>query len=221
MIAIQGLTIAFGRTVAVNDVTLDIEHGVYGLFGQNGSGKSTLLRAIAGLVRPTYGDVVGGGRKANLSDEAYRSTIGFAGHASGLYGRLTVAENLGLFGSLYGVGEDRVAEMIGRLDLDRFAGVRVEALSAGTARRASVARALLHEPPILLLDEPYANLDDDAAALVSAAVEPWKTGERVALIATHGAKKVKAFADGGIILRDGRLVMQGRYHHPEKAEVSS
>lgn len=221
MIAVKALTIAFGRTVAVNNVNLDIARGVFGLFGQNGSGKSTLLRAIAGLVRPTYGEVVGAGRRANLSDETYRRSIGYAGHASGLYGRLTVAENLHLFASLYGVGPGGVAEVLGRLDLDRFADVRVEALSAGTARRASVARALLHEPPILLLDEPYANLDDDAAALVSAAVEPWKTGERVALIATHGAKKVKAFANGGIILRDGRLVMQGRYDHPEKAEVSS
>jgi heme exporter protein A len=221
VIEVKALTIAFGRTVALNDVSLEIGPGVFGLFGQNGSGKSTLLRAIAGLIRPTYGQVIGGGRRVNLSDETFRRMIGFAGHESGLYGRLTVAENLRLFGSLYGVSADRVVEVIGSLDLDRFAAVRVEALSAGTARRASVARALLHEPPILLLDEPYANLDDDAAALVSAAVEPWKSDARVALIATHGAKRVKAFANGGIILRDGRLVMQGRYDHPETAEAST
>jgi heme ABC exporter ATP-binding subunit CcmA len=221
VIQVKDLTIAFGRTVAINDLSVEIGPGVFGLFGQNGSGKSTLLRAIAGLVRPTYGDVIERGRRVDLSDETFRRSIGYAGHESGLYGRLTVGENLRLFGSLYGVGAGRVGDVIRGLDLGRFEHTRAEALSAGTRRRASVARALLHEPPILLLDEPYANLDDEAANLVSAAVEPWKTGERIALIATHGAKKVKAFADGGIILRDGRLVMQGRYDHPNTATAST
>jgi heme exporter protein A len=221
VIEVKELTIAFSRTVALNDLSVDIGPGVFGLFGQNGSGKSTLLRAIAGLIRPTYGHVIGGGRRVNLSDETFRRAIGYAGHESGLYGRLTVAENLRLFGSLYGVGAGRIDEVTGELDLARSADIRIEALSAGTRRRASVARALLHEPPILLLDEPYANLDDDSAELVSAAIAPWKSGTRVAVIATHGAKKVKAFANGGIILRDGRLVMQGRYDRPETAEAST
>jgi ABC-type multidrug transport system ATPase subunit len=165
--------------------------------------------------------VVAGGRPVDLSDEAYRRRIGFAGHEAGLYGRLTVAENLRLFGSLYGVGKEHMEHVIDDLDLGRFATVRVEALSAGIRRRVSVARALLHDPPILLLDEPYANVDDEAAELISAAIAPWKSGGRVALIATHGAKKVKAFADGGIILRDGRLLMQVQYDHPETAEAST
>jgi ABC-type multidrug transport system ATPase subunit len=84
-------------------------------------------------------------------------------------------------------------------------------LSAGYRRRAAVARALLHEPELLLLDEPYANLDDEAADLVSAAVVAWRRPGRVAVIATHGAKKVKAYADVGLILQHGHLLKQGTY----------
>jgi len=220
VIELRGLTVAFGRTVAVNDLTLDIDQGVCGVFGQNGSGKSTLLRCVAGLLRPARGLIAIDGDPVNLSDEAFRRQVGFAGHEPGLYRRLTVMENLRLFGSLYGVGATRIDEVVANLDLARFSDTRVEALSAGTRRRAAVARALLHEPRILLLDEPYANVDEDAAELISSAVRPWRSNGRVALIATHGAKKVKAFANAGLILRDGRSVMHGRYDRPDTADAS-
>jgi ABC-type multidrug transport system ATPase subunit len=86
----------------------------------------------------------------------------------------------------------------------------VSDLSAGLVRRAAVARAMLHEPRVLLLDEPYANLDDDSAQLLSEAVGGWRA-PRCAVIATHGAKRVKSFADAGVILRDGRVAVSGHY----------
>ena len=211
MITIESLTVAYGRTLALDQVDAEIEPGITGVFGPNGSGKSTLLRAIAGLVRPSEGRIVIDGADGALRDESLRKRIGYAGHNSGLYGRLTLRENLQLFASLYGAPADRVNLMVESLDLGPHATKPVNELSAGSKRRAAVARALLHDPRLLILDEPYANVDDQAADAISAAIARWKGDGKTALVATHGAKKVKVYADGGIVLQRGRLIRMGRY----------
>lgn len=208
---LRGVTVAYGRTIALDALDADIPTGISGLFGPNGSGKSTLLRVVAGLIRPTAGTVVMAGGSVSLKDERRRGRIGYAGHRSGLYGRLTVVENLELFAKLQGAAPERVEVVLERLGLEERRRTPAGALSAGFRRRAAVARALLHEPDLLLLDEPYANLDDEAAALVSDAIVAWRAPGRTALIATHGAKKVKAYADAGLILQRGRLIRQGTY----------
>ena len=209
-IRLSGVEVAFGRTLALHDLSLDLYPGVTGLFGPNGSGKSTLLSVLAGLLRPTSGTVEHGGRAIRAADEEWRRHVGYAGHEPGLYPALTVAENLGLWAQLFDAPARRVDEMIERLGLGDRRKTPVRALSAGYQRRASVARALLHEPSVLLLDEPYANLDDDAAAEVSAAIVEWRRPDRTAVVATHGAKKVKAYADAGVILKHGRVVSYRR-----------
>jgi heme ABC exporter ATP-binding subunit CcmA len=201
--------VVFGRTIALNSLDLRIEPGITGLFGQNGSGKSTLLRTIAGLIKPTNGTIQIGNEAQDR--EAARGVLGFAGHESGLYPRLTLQENLQLFARLYGKSDERIDSTIEQLDLQEQKDVQVGSLSAGTKRRAAVARALLHEPTVLLLDEPYANLDDDSSERVSEAIRAWSKADRTAVIATHGAKKVKAYATAGIILQRGRVVTQGVY----------
>lgn len=214
MIAAESLSVVFGSTVAIDDLNVEIGPGVTGLFGPNGSGKSTLLRVVAGLLRPTSGRVTIDG----VPDPGrIRWIVGYAGHNSGLYRDLTVRENLSLFARLYGVPDERVGSVAGALGIEMHANTRVADLSAGFVRRAAVARAILHEPAVLLLDEPYANLDDDAAELLSDAVKAWRAPGRSAVIATHGAKKVKRFADAGVILRDGRVVVSGRYRTPAEA----
>jgi heme ABC exporter ATP-binding subunit CcmA len=211
MIQATDLRVTFGRTRALDGVNISLEAGVFGLFGPNGSGKTTLLRVIAGLVRPTTGEVTVNGYRPRARAEAVRRQIGYAGHDSGLYPELSIAENLALFGRLYGCHRGRVEEILEGLGLTDWAATPAGSLSAGLKRRAAVARAILHDPSVLLLDEPYANLDDDAAELVSEAVRSWRSPERVAVIATHGAKIVKRFADGGVILKHGRVVISGRY----------
>jgi heme exporter protein A len=214
VIAAESLTVVFGSTVALDDLNVEIGPGVTGLFGPNGSGKSTLRRVVAGLLRPTSGRVTIDG----VPDPGrIRWIVGYAGHNSGLYRDLTVRENLSLFARLYGVPDERVGSVAGALGIEMHANTRVADLSAGFVRRAAVARAILHEPAVLLLDEPYANLDDDAAELLSDAVKAWRAPGRSAVIATHGAKKVKRFADAGVILRDGRVVVSGRYRTPAEA----
>ena len=209
-IAVENITVVFGRTLALDEVDIEIGTGIFGVFGPNGSGKSTLLKAIAGLLKPTTGRITIDGSNGSR-DETVRRRIGYAGHGSGLYGRLTLTENLELFASLYGADASRAVTLIEELDLSEFRSRPVSDLSAGSKRRAAVARALVHDPDLLLLDEPYANVDDEASEAISAAIASWKTGDKTALVATHGAKKVKAYADGGIILRRGRLIRSGRY----------
>lgn len=210
MITLQQVRVTYGKTVALHGLELELEAGVCGLFGPNGSGKSTLLRVLAGLLRPANGRALLDGIEIRSGDEATRRRIGYSGHDSGLYGRLTVIENLRLFASLYDVNHSRCPDLLEQVGLSDRAATPVAELSAGLKRRASVARALLHSPDILLLDEPYANLDDDAADLISAAVMRWRGSGRLALIATHGAKRVKGWADASIILQRGAVVSYRR-----------
>lgn len=211
ILEIHDLKVAYGRTRALDGVHLQLPGGVAGLFGPNGSGKSTLLRVLAGLLRPTSGTVMAFGAPVSMKNETLRGRIGYAGHRAGLYGRLTVMENLQLFARLHGAEPRAADRVIEQLGLGDRRDTPAASLSAGFKRRAAVARALLHDPDLLLLDEPYANLDDDAAALVSSAVVEWRGPERVAIVATHGAKKVKAYADAGLIIQNGRLIRQGMY----------
>jgi heme ABC exporter ATP-binding subunit CcmA len=206
VIVIESLSVVYGRTVALHDVTLELDPGITGLFGQNASGKTTLLRALAGLTRPTSGRILLQGQPVALSDEDFRRRIGYAGHEPGLYARLTVVENLDLFARLYGVPSDRAQRVLTSLGIEDRADQPVSSLSAGLKRRVAVARAVLHEPDILLLDEPYANLDDEAAELVTQTVLEWHTPEKLGVIATHGAKRVKAYANAGLILKRGQPV---------------
>ncbi len=210
-IEVENVTVAFGRTLAIDDVTVEIPHGVTGLFGPNGSGKSTLLRAIAGLLHPAQGNIAINGVTTTSRDESRRRSIGYSGHESGLYGRLSLVENLRLFATLYDAPFERIDLVIEQVAVTDLATRPVAELSAGSRRRASVAKALLHDPQVLLLDEPYANVDDDAAEAISRAVLNWKSPGKIAVVATHGAKKVRAYADGAIVLQRGRLARVGRY----------
>ncbi|MFN2389583.1 MAG: heme ABC exporter ATP-binding protein CcmA [Actinomycetota bacterium] len=217
MIVLHKVRVSFGGTVALRDLDLRLEPGIVGLFGQNGSGKSTLLRVLAGLLRPSAGHVTLDGVAWHRSRaEELRREVGYVGHSSGLYGRLTVRENLELGARLYDLAPERVDEVIGALALGTDADRRGGELSAGVARRAAVARAVLHEPRFLFLDEPYANLDDDAAEHLSDALRQWWRAGRVGIVATHGAKRVKAYAHAGVILKQGVIVS-----HRLRSEMAS
>jgi ABC-2 type transport system ATP-binding protein len=221
VIQAQGLSVFYGRTVALDALDLVVDEGVVGVFGPKGSGKSTPLRVAAGLLRPSRGTLTFEGVRASAQDEGFRRQTGYAGHLSGLYTHLSVRENLDLMARLYEVPQLRVDEVLEQTGLTEDAASAVGALSAGLKRRAAVARALLHEPRLLLLDEPYANLDADATALVSEAIRAWRRPGRTALVATHGAKELKRWADGGVVLRRGRVVVSGRYARESAAAAQA
>jgi heme ABC exporter ATP-binding subunit CcmA len=214
MIEIRGLTVVLGRTIALDRIDLQIGPGISGLFGPNGSGKTTLLRSLAGLLSATAGEATIFGIPASSKREELQRMLGYAGHESGLYRELSVIENLRLFATLYGASPRRADDLVEQLAIHDQRETPVAKLSAGMKRRAAVARALIHDPRVLFLDEPYANLDDTAAESVSNAVRVWSDPDKIAVIATHGAKKVKAYATAGIILIRGRLVRHGSYISP-------
>jgi heme ABC exporter ATP-binding subunit CcmA len=205
----------YAKTIALDKVTLSIGSGVTGLFGPNGSGKSTLLRVIAGLHRPTMGEVTFDGVARRANDESLRRRVGYAGHEPGLYGRLTVHENLVLFAELWGTPHSNVEKVLELTGMQERARSRVDELSAGLKKRAAVARAMVHEPDILLLDEPFATLDDDAADRLTEAIKAWRAPGRCAVVATHGAKRLKSFADASVVLRQG-LVASDRSREPSE-----
>ncbi len=159
MLSAEGLRHAFGegraRVVALDGVSFNLTSGqTLAIFGPNGAGKTTLLKALAGLIRPQEGSVrVTGGRRA----------IGWIGHQSHLYEHLTVRENLLFWASLYGVPAarrgPRAALVLGRLGMGERADQPVWSLSRGLAQRAAIAKALIHDPSVLLLDEPFTGLD--------------------------------------------------------------
>src|SRR2546430_17375450 len=159
MLLAEGLHHAFGRVVALDGVSFSLAPGqTLAIFGPNGAGKTTLLKVLAGLITPQAGSArVDGGRRA----------IGWIGHQSHLYGHLTVRENLLFWGSLYGLSAARraarAAEVLARLDMSDRAGEPVWSLSRGLLQRTAIAKALLHDPAVLLLDEPFTGLDLAAA----------------------------------------------------------
>src|SRR5262249_49881957 len=148
----------------VDGVSFDVRAGeIYGLIGPNGAGKSTTLRILSGLLRPSSGEAHVAGHDVSAEPLRARGKLGFVTGSAGLYGRLTPRELLACFGRLHGLREARIKERTAQLgeqfDLAAFLDKRCEKLSTGQKQRVSIARALVHEPPALILDEPTAGLD--------------------------------------------------------------
>jgi heme exporter protein A len=200
----RGLARRFGPVVALHPLDLDVPAGrVLAVVGPNGAGKSTLIRLLAGLGRPSAGSVTigaeGGDRRAR------RARVGLVAHETLLYPTLTARENLEFTGRLFGVPDPgrRAAELLARFELDPVAERRVGGFSRGTAQRVAIARALVHEPALLLLDEPFTGLDPRAAALLEALVRGL-AGQRTIVFTSHDLERAARLADQGLLLIGGR-----------------
>lgn len=207
-VELDGLGRRFGERAALEGVTLTVPAGAtVAVLGPNGAGKSTLLRILAGLLRPTEGvaQVLG----SKLPDEgwAVRGRVGFLAHEPMLYRELTARENLAFHAGLFGVPRERVEEVLDAVGLGARAGDRVAELSRGMTQRVSVARAVLHDPEVLLLDEPVANLDPGAAAQVAPLIGAGSGRTRI--LTSHDPDAAVAEADLVLALRDGRPVFSG------------
>ena len=202
--AARRLTKRFGRSSALKEIDFELEAGrCHVLFGRNGAGKSTLLLIAATLLRPSSGEIFyGGDRYETLGDEV-RRRIGLVSHQSFLYPDLTVVENLQFYARLYGSssGEEE-ALLWADLELRRHSPVR--SLSRGMLQRLAVARALLHRPTLLLLDEPYTGLDVVSSERLSTRLSDIK-GETAILLTTHDVDRGVALADRISILEGGRI----------------
>lgn len=203
MVQLQQVTKLFGRFAALRSVTADFSSGrCYAIFGENGAGKSTLLRVIAGLARPTSGKVVFDG-----PPELLRQRIGYVAHASMLYDEFSAMENLRYFGALYGIkDEQKMAAAIRSVglnpDLERYAGD----YSQGMKQRLSLARTLMHDPEILLLDEPFSNLDVASARDIAMLIKKLRDEGKTILVVTHQVAHVEGVADYSLLFSHGQLM---------------
>jgi heme exporter protein A len=199
-IELSGLGRSYGERVALQDLTLSLEPGrTLVVFGPNGAGKSTLLRVLATLLRPHAGSARVLGRELPGDGWAVRGRIGFVGHEPLLYRELTGRENLRHTARLFGVDGGRVEELLERVGMERRADEPLRTLSRGMAQRLAICRATLHEPELLLLDEPLANLDPAAIELVSPLVHgPTR------VVTSHDPERGLHDADLALGLRGGR-----------------
>src|SRR4051794_41329165 len=202
-IELAGLTRAYGDRIALRDVSFSLEPGrTLVVFGPNGAGKSTLLRVLATLLRPTAGVVRVLGRELPRESWAVRGRIGLLGHDPLLYRELTGRENLAFHARLHGVALERVGELLRDVGLERRAGDKVHTFSRGMVQRLAVARAVLHDPEILLLDEPRANLDPAAGDLLEPLIG--RASGRTRVVTSHDPAGGLAEADLALGLRAGR-----------------
>jgi heme exporter protein A len=207
-IELRGLARYFGERVALSEVSAQVPAGTtLAVLGRNGAGKSTLLRILAALLRPHGGDVEVFGEPLPRRAWAVRSKIGLLAHEPLLYRELSGRENLEYHARLHRVSRERVEEVLAAVGMERRAEEPIRLLSRGMVQRLAIARAVLHDPQLLLLDEPRANLDPAAAELVEPLIG--RPSGRTRVLTSHDPQAALAEADAVLALRDGRVVFSG------------
>jgi heme exporter protein A len=198
----NGITHWFGKEVALESIDLVVDAGEHmAVLGENGAGKTTLLRILATAARPTSGRLQIMGLDALRERRRLRRRIGFVAHAPGLYPALSVTENLEFFCTLQDVSRSRVAETLALVGLGEVASRPAGQLSRGMQQRLAIGRAILHDPKLLVLDEPDASLGSDGAELLAAVMR-----ERTVVLATHDHALANKLCQRTLVLRHGRSV---------------
>jgi heme exporter protein A len=198
----------FGRRRALSRISFQTGKGsILGLLGPNGAGKSTMLAVLATLMRPSSGAVRYGTHTAVASGAALRSRIGILGHDLFLYPELTARENLAFFAGLYGAGHPQASAdaALQRSGLADRADDPVASFSRGMRQRVALERALIHNPRLVLLDEPFTGLDDASAAALVARLQGLRESGAIVVLATHDLDLAEGLLDTALFLRDGRV----------------
>ena len=208
---IRGLKKSFGLKPVLRGIDLSIDAGErVALLGANGAGKTTLLRILAGLTRQTAGGITIAGLDLNQQTREVRRRVGFVAHQPYLYDDLTALENLLFFARMYAVErpQKRATELLGRVGLDKKARARASSLSRGQLQRLALARALLHAPQLLLLDEPDTGLDQDGLELLADLLQEHHAQGGTILFTTHDLEVAIRRSDQIAMLHNGRLAYQ-------------
>ncbi len=208
----RGLVKEYGAVVAVDGIDLALDCGEFlTVFGPNGAGKSSLLKMLAGAMRATRGTVSIGGVPLDFSQGEWRRRVGMLSHQGFLYPRLTAEENLRFYGRLFGLDdlERRIQARLERVGLADRAGFAVYKLSHGMRQRLALARALLHDPDLVLLDEPYTGLDPAAASVLREVLKELRSSRRTVVMVTHNLTEGLALATRVAIQVRGRLAWEG------------
>lgn len=213
MIEAIGLTKRFGAFTAVDGVSFTCGPGeVLGLLGENGAGKTTTLRMLAALLAPSDGTARIGGFDVREEAEKARSLLGII-FEGGVYDRFTARENIAYFGRLYGLSgrrlEERVDAVVAALGMESYAGTRAGRLSRGMRQKVVIGRAIVHDPPVLLMDEATASLDVTAARLVHEFVLEAKQAGKAVVFSSHNMAEVEKLCDRIAVIHQGRIVASG------------
>lgn len=206
MFAARRVTKLFGRVPVLRELNLELEPGrCHVIFGRNGAGKSTLLQVAATLLQPSSGELTYDGRSLSDLGSSVRDLIGFVSHHSFVYADLTVRENLEFYGQIYGRSRN-VDELLEWSDLTLRQHSPARSLSRGMQQRLTIARALLHEPKLLLLDEPFTGLDALSGDRLSDLILETKGRDTTIALATHDIDRGVALADRVLLMESGRIV---------------
>ena len=203
-----------GEIRAVDNVSFTCEPGrIYGLLGANGAGKTTTLRLLATLIAPSGGGAMVAGFNVATHPAEVRARVGFLAASTALYGRLTARETIAYFGRLHGLDDDRIAartkKLAGELGMEDFLDRRVDTFSTGMKQKTSIARTLVHDPDVLILDEPTLGLDVMAARGIVRFVRECRARGKTVIYSTHIMSEVEKLCDRVGIIHGGRLLAEG------------
>lgn len=220
-----------GLVTAVSDVSFTCQPGrIYGLLGANGAGKTTTLRLLATLLQPTSGACTVAGHDAATAPAMVRANVGFLAASTALYGRLTAREMITYFGRLNGMADaaiaDRIKVLAAELDMHGFLDRRCDKFSTGMKQKTSIARTLVHDPAVMIFDEPTLGLDVMTARAIVSFVRDCRARGRTVIYSTHVMSEVEKLCDTVGIIHAGRLVAEGslpelqaRYGEKDMEEV--
>jgi len=213
-IEVKNLAKQFKNTLAVNNISFKINKGtIIGLLGPNGCGKSTTIGMMLGLIKPTSGTVVINGQNIENNRTSLLEKMNFISPYIELPKKLTVEENLKVYGRLYGVKnlEDKISEIMEKLNLTEFKKRKTGELSSGQKNRVSLAKALVNDPEILFLDEPTASLDPDVGDNIRTFIEDFasKKGATI-LLASHNMNEVERLCHEVMMMKDGKIIDKGK-----------
>lgn len=211
----QGLTKSFGHHPVLKEIDLKVATGeTIVIFGPNGAGKTTLIKILATIINPSSGKILINGQSIKIKAEEIRRKIGVVTHQSFLYGNLTAFENLNFYSRMYDVPQrkERIKEVLGMVGMSHRLNDRVVALSRGMQQRVSIARALLHKPSIILLDEPETGLDQQASTMLREALWKERELERTIIHTSHSMESAIESCDRILI------IVQGKIAHEQKGQ---
>jgi sodium transport system ATP-binding protein len=219
MIEARGLTKIFrdkkrGDIRAVDNVSFSVAPGqIYGLLGANGAGKTTALRMLATLLKPTAGTATVAGADVVAESDRVRANVGFLAASTALYGRLTARELIAYFGRLNGLSDDEIAVRTDRLsaelDMGEFLDRRIDKFSTGMKQKTSIARTLIHDPAVMIFDEPTLGLDVMAARTIVRFIRECRACGKTVIYSTHVMSEVEKLCDIIGIVHGGRLLDEG------------
>src|SRR6202049_2415010 len=203
-----------GTVCAVNGVSFSCRPGeIYGLLGANGAGKTTTLRMLATILAPSEGTALVAGFDVAKDAQIVRSHVGFLSAATALYGRLSAQEMVEYFGRLHGLDEPtlrrRIDEIFARLDMNDFRDRRCDKLSTGMKQKVSIARTLVHDPPVMIFDEPTVGLDVMSARSIIGFIRECREQGKTVLFSTHVMRQAEKLCDTIGIIHNGRLLAEG------------